>query len=439
MPFSLFKKNKSPDRPAVRGQNSFQYSPVSPHDIRLLRYAPDSTPKAIRLEVQSFDRRTKPKYIALSYVWGRNTYQQSIKLNGKDKRVWPNLYNALCSMREALPEWFWIDALCIDQANVQERNEQVRQMSFTYANASHVASWLGPCSEQLRLAFEVDLRTTRAVDLPKPSRERLKSSICALGELPYWGRIWVQQELFLNRNIVLYCGDYSLPMQMLVNWANARGNSSEGLDTYFYLSLALDWATWRKAPILRLLDWAGKHKSTDPRDKVFALLSLTCDHERKALERFFPDYDLTLRQVLMVTLVHIRHFAGQERAARQVDSVLICLGEPGDTQCSNTVRDYLYRLGHTNPGSDGRRVIRTSSSDRRALQSRTLLGGQVSELDVCDCIFAQELAYATGEAVDVRSERTWQPSGMFVQDAKLSRELNHFWNTSMSEESAQRW
>lgn len=423
---------------AFKPKTEFRYVPIGPNQIRLLRYAKDSRPDSIRLQIQSFDRETVPRYIALSYVWGKRTPVHKIKLNNQRKTVQPNLHNALQCMRNGLQEWFWIDALCIDQGNLRERNEQVRQMEQTYKNALQVASWLGLCSDRLRPLFDPQVRTTNYLALSPARRKQTEMAVETLVDLEYWTRIWIQQELLLNPNIILWTSEYSQSLQSLFAWESNQGKHMiSGINLFASLNSAVDWAKWRKAPVLRLLTWARQHRSSDPRDKVFALLTLTADHERAALQRYFPDYGLCLAQVVMVTLVHIRHFSGQKRAARQLDSVLECFGETPESTCANVVSTYFHNLNKRSVVVNGRRVLQVPSRERRDLDRQQLFVGQegrLSVLDVCDCIFSVELGDENDQDVDVRSSRTWQRSGTWVLDPPLSRELNRFWFASISQE-----
>jgi hypothetical protein len=165
---------------------------------------------------------------------------------------------------------------------------------------------------------------------------------------------------------------------------------------------------------------------------LYALLSQVVEHERATLQPYCPDYGLSLSQLLMVTLAHIRRFSGQRRASLQLDSVLVCFGEPGDSACGNAVRAYYWALHEAPIGASGQRSLRLSSRERRELKSRRLLGIDMNVLDVCDCIFSQELGSAAGLQVDVRSSQTWQRSEVWVADAKLSQELNRYWLVSSS-------
>ena len=434
--FSL-SKSKSRDTAATNTAR-YRYASIGVQHIRLLRFAPDSMPDRIRLQIQVFDRRTKPQYAAMSYVWGDRDPKQTVSLNGCDFEIGPNLHNALLCMRSGLPGWFWIDAICINQQNIPERNEQVSEMTKTYANAAFVASWVGLCTENLQPAFALDVRTAKLRSLPRNEQEKLHASLTALSRLHYWKRIWIQQEVLLNPIVVLFCGQFNQPLHPLISWTEKqRGQRKLDVSTtgiFWDLNQAIEWFGFRKAPVLRLLTWAGatKQQSSDPKDKLYALLGQVVGHEREALRSFFPDYDLTLSQMLMVTLVHIRRFAGQRRAALQLDSVLYCFGDPGDSACADAVRKYYYDLKQAAAGVDGVRSLSLAAKERRSLENMKLLEEEINTLDICDCLFAQETGPAAAHRADVRSSRAWRRSGVWEFDPELSQELNQYWFSSSS-------
>jgi hypothetical protein len=61
---------------------------------------------------------------------------------------------------------FWVDAICINQMDVHEVNEQVRKMSSIYENAIGVIPWLGIEGDDSKAAFEL-LRTFKREDVGK--------------------------------------------------------------------------------------------------------------------------------------------------------------------------------------------------------------------------------------------------------------------------------
>ncbi|KAK4124705.1 hypothetical protein N657DRAFT_679541 [Parathielavia appendiculata] len=72
-------------------------------------------------------------YIAISYVWGDPSPGGSIVLHGKPFAQTASLNAALRGVREASVACrVWVDALRINQANIAERNRQVRLMGSIY-------------------------------------------------------------------------------------------------------------------------------------------------------------------------------------------------------------------------------------------------------------------------------------------------------------------
>jgi hypothetical protein len=125
------------------GQVREAYPPLdrSINSIRLLRILPTSTAELIDCEVRT--STTADSYVCLSYCWGGPSVHL-VRLNGFHVAVRDNLHEFLQEARRRNTDhWFWIDALCINQINVAERNHQVMQMAAIYRSADEVIVWLG--------------------------------------------------------------------------------------------------------------------------------------------------------------------------------------------------------------------------------------------------------------------------------------------------------
>ncbi|KAH8667924.1 heterokaryon incompatibility protein-domain-containing protein, partial [Tricladium varicosporioides] len=112
--------------------------------IRLLHIHPGSGKRRVECTMETFLFANKPHYDALSYTWGDMRWKTSVTVNGKMMDITENLYNALLSIR--LPEetrTVWVDQICIDQTNIEEKSSQVPLMTFIYSRASNVLIWLG--------------------------------------------------------------------------------------------------------------------------------------------------------------------------------------------------------------------------------------------------------------------------------------------------------
>ncbi|PYI13974.1 hypothetical protein BO99DRAFT_371226, partial [Aspergillus violaceofuscus CBS 115571] len=93
----------------------------------------------------SHDHATKCSYEALSYVWGSDRRPNSVYVDGNPLPITSNLQAALRRLRrQSKNRKLWVDAICINQANRQEKNVQIRLMRRIYAEASRVLVWLGP-------------------------------------------------------------------------------------------------------------------------------------------------------------------------------------------------------------------------------------------------------------------------------------------------------
>ncbi|OCL03443.1 HET-domain-containing protein, partial [Glonium stellatum] len=121
--------------------------------IRLLRVLPSESQDApISCDLLQMPLSTvKRVYDALSYVWADSTSLSSsansvccISVYGFKLTVTPNLYAALVRLRcKDQNRLIWIDQICINQADIQERNTQVERMTLIYGFASKTVVWLG--------------------------------------------------------------------------------------------------------------------------------------------------------------------------------------------------------------------------------------------------------------------------------------------------------
>ena len=291
--------------------SAFKYEPLI-HSTGYIRIAVlergvGNAPIHFRLTNVPLDQSTD--YEALSYEWGRRiNHDQPIYVNGNPYLIRKNLYDALIRIRRS--EWgrpLWIDALCIDQNNISERNEQVKLMGRIYRQAWDVLVWLGPSRDRSDLAIShlrrIGLGDRAANDKlfndKDNAYEAEMRAIAALCTRTYWRRIWVVQEIVLARQITYCCGDDILLGEVFTAAGkyieHARSSRIQHLITEVRESLAskIMGYTYRD---LTLKQWLIKTQDSfcsDPRDKVFALLNLATDCRGK----FLADYEMSLSKV----------------------------------------------------------------------------------------------------------------------------------------------
>lgn len=114
-------------------------------EIRLLSIAQSPWSGQITCNLVKTSLNFRPAYRTLSYTWGDATHKQTILLNGYSFQVTRNLAQALRRIRDiGGHQWYWwIDAVCIDQSNVGERNQQVAIMRDIYSLCTEVLVYLG--------------------------------------------------------------------------------------------------------------------------------------------------------------------------------------------------------------------------------------------------------------------------------------------------------
>ncbi|KAF5564717.1 heterokaryon incompatibility protein [Fusarium phyllophilum] len=123
--------------------------------IRLVRVLPPSL-HDIRLSLElRHGYIADGTYSALSYVWGDSSDQEYILVNRVLFRIRRNLYQALMQLRRnGVIGWLWIDSLCIQQKNIDEKSYQVGLMREIFSSASQVYSWLGEGTPSTDVAMD---------------------------------------------------------------------------------------------------------------------------------------------------------------------------------------------------------------------------------------------------------------------------------------------
>lgn len=191
---------------------SSPFSPLDParRQIRLLRLEPTPSDLSAVLETVSLDN--DPEYTALSYTWGTEVSSGAgIALNGKAPRlpITKNLevvLEHLCAGQDG-PVTLWVDALCINQADVEEKSHQITLMKDVYSRAGETCVWLGPAADDSDLAMAAigELYSAGTYVLPDDAlSEAQVEAINALLGREWWSRIWVLQGWFAPAFLLVF-------------------------------------------------------------------------------------------------------------------------------------------------------------------------------------------------------------------------------------------
>ncbi|PVH87693.1 HET-domain-containing protein, partial [Cadophora sp. DSE1049] len=199
---------------------AYQYSAldIKRSEIRLLVLNPGSRSNAIQCQLRTCSLVDSIiEYEALSYTWGTPCPRHHITIDSYSMSVNPALHIALSHLRYSTePRILWVDAVCINQEDLKEREEQVTQMRLVYSCARRVLAWLGEEYESSDAAMSL-LENIDMVDLKKlqdnngggasPSRVDW-DALFALLRRPWWSRVWIIQEVTVGESEPLVgCGN----------------------------------------------------------------------------------------------------------------------------------------------------------------------------------------------------------------------------------------
>lgn len=254
-----------------------------PHDgnfIRLLHLKPASDARAPIRATLTIDRlRPEIFYEALSYCWGDLSVSESINVDGKILAVTTNLAAALRSLRRSVERRvIWIDAICINQSNIEEKNRQVSLMREIYAHSCITIVWQGPSDEWSRSFLLPRTRRARLFDTYHLVQDWLRASSPRLATVdrPWISRIWVAQEFAYSKNIVVHFGHDKCTWQM---FRRIMISPHYRDDNVLFLCDAMDLMRTKiaKGTRFEILDAQRMFRaseSTRAVDKVFAIVGL---------------------------------------------------------------------------------------------------------------------------------------------------------------------
>lgn len=284
-------------------------------------------------------------FSCLSYTWGEPSDTRTIMINGLEVIVRSNLEAALKSFRQQKEFqrglMLWIDALCINQADMDEKEKTIRDMQNIYLGAHTVTIWLGAGSSKSDEALHTihnfiaryskpteDSTDVGHVELLDPPPLWFSSivypAIVQLMDRPYWRRLWIMQEITACAPCEkIYIGNYHMTwteLVLLLKSCMCSRDSVEFNDEYtetlnnrvlacihqaYILTTMAE--TYRRVPGLgklntsveygrasSWLDLGRTSQVTDERDRVYGILGLIPE---QISSRIVPSYTNTLAQV----------------------------------------------------------------------------------------------------------------------------------------------
>jgi len=312
--------------------------PTTPTAFRLLLLDPGTLDDVIECHLLVADLGIKYHYEALSYAWGDPQDTLPIILDSIRRYVTVNLEIALRRLRfKHSSRVIWVDALCINQNDIREREGQVRRMRDIYKSSSRTLVWLGEPPPNfggeggITGVKDFLVRSARSardgsnMDPPPPGTAH---EAFRLADAFWFDRIWVLQEMALGKEVTMICGEIDFPWSDFVEGLSAVGNTDDASHTTRslnrwhegriraakfcreYTQNEVSRSKWLQTPIadrlLALLLASNGLQSSDPRDHIFALLGLVDSPEKQTMEpRLAVDYEAPVGQILKRVAIYL--------------------------------------------------------------------------------------------------------------------------------------
>lgn len=324
-------------------------------------------------------------YEALSYVWGNDTAGDFVLCGKARITIGKNLSVALRRLRRAnKTRTIWIDAICINQKDVEEKEVQVGSMHEVYFNAQQVIIFVGEPATPLpywdpRLAFDMatklakmeevqpnlDMRRMhisygffsalqnrafkRHLGFPEPGNKSY-IALRVFFTLPWFNRMWVVQEAACAAKATIVCGEYEMSwhdfmkgtdfglrsglfapvhtriIPPFISDAAPRGNLSTAIEMYRLGRSQISRSSFTDARLMDLFQLLRRFHGScveDPRDKVFALLGLASLPSMAALKADLETFEVRVDYRVEVNVLFQRLAQSILKASKCLDILSI--------------------------------------------------------------------------------------------------------------------
>ena len=291
---------------------AFSYTPLSsPTAIRLLDILPGQGLDQIRFVLVEADLDNGiHDYSALSYTWGPAHFPHTISSATGSLKITESLFGALKQLRDPVNNVkLWVDAVCINQNDLEERVHQILLMRTIHAQCHLVIVWLGPAKDLDTWALRF-IRTfvdqyaigiSESMNNPEQMKELLDEiadtepfgpiNCIALTNFFEWGwfsRAWTFQEIASATDAGVFCGSLYIQYEYLSTFATAWHviggkihlpsiEAQKSLGSTIGITAIRNYVNVKDHPqtsLLELLRSAQSRQSTDPRDRIYSLVSL---------------------------------------------------------------------------------------------------------------------------------------------------------------------
>ncbi|KAF5638772.1 het domain protein [Fusarium tjaetaba] len=295
--------------------------------IRLLRLNLDED-QPLKVTLVRKDLQQAPVFWAISYVWGLppTTLGPFLDVNGVQVPITDSLSSCLtCLRKQQADALIWVDAICINQNDDTEKAVQVSQMGKVYQTAEQVIIWMGPEQPDEKGVLTTISKLQQSTSKTKSEYQLRLDDVRLIRSLlqrQWFIRTWIIQELVFASKPFLMHGSSRIEWNIFIEGVlecEARVQNTPGLayqeGLFHRPAMALHTIRQNyqgsrsgaspkrhKYSFLELVEMFFYTRSSEARDKIFALLNLAHDMEDEA---FRPDYGSEESVILSRCALHL--------------------------------------------------------------------------------------------------------------------------------------
>lgn len=204
----------------------YNYRPLDSTDsIRILVLKPKTSDDEVSFTLNNETLSKIDRFHALTYCWGSNVKAKRGLCDGETIHVTENLHSALVHLAAAGVfrsdfRRFWIDAVCINQEDDQEKSQQIPVMGKIYTSAYQTIVWLGDGTDGRDDAMQQINNFQRPKEnyaIDTKTWDQITNRISPIFKNPRFHPLWVIQEVVLAKQIVVAVGHQVAEIEQLLD------------------------------------------------------------------------------------------------------------------------------------------------------------------------------------------------------------------------------
>ena len=320
------------------GQLLYRYAPLpnAKTHIRLIVFAKEGEDVLFNLSLSTYPIDIAPPFHALSYAWGTQPFTECLDVGEQGSiLISAHLLRGLQAVGQTLaPTRIWVDAICINQDDFDEKADQIPLMTQIFSQAERVDVWLGGAADDSDSVMDKMVEISailnrcdgaivetnenfRAMGLP-PLASPIWEAIGRFWDRAWFKRLWVMQEVILAPRISFVCGDRTVRSKHMFRFAYGlrktglsqrvdffTGSSQQGghenIEHHFINREEFQNGT---LSILRLLQKGRTMDVREPLDRVLGLVGMMDEESRRHIR---VDYSESRRAKYWLLYLEVAH------------------------------------------------------------------------------------------------------------------------------------